>query len=268
VSAVAICTDSSALLPRDVAERLGVIVVPIVVTLDGEPFDEGREPVDRFYDRLSAGAEATTALPSPGEFLAAFERAAQSGAAQVISIHLDARVSGTLHSAELAARDAPLPVTVVDAGTVSFGVGVCVRAAAEAVLAGASVGEVAAIVTRLGRTMRNVFVAPGAPRGRVRHADEWAVLEFSDAQIQQIAACESLDEARDRMVEQVLGPGRLLRTAVGHAAPDAQPAADALATALARSTDVVGVERYRVGPSVGAHTGPSSFGAFWWPAAS
>ena len=40
---------------------------------------------------------------------------------------------------------------------------------------------------------------------------------------------------------------------------------DELAAKLASSAFVGELERYRVGPAVGAHTGPFSFGAFWWP---
>ena len=59
----------------------------------------------------------------------------------MISIHLDERVSGTAGSAEIAAREAPIPVNVVATETVSFGVGICARAAAEALAAGASPGR-------------------------------------------------------------------------------------------------------------------------------
>jgi hypothetical protein len=58
-----------------------------------------------------------------------------------------------------------------------------------------------------------------------------------------------------------------VRAAVGHAAASTDPAADALAGSLASLAQVVGVERYRVSAAVGAHTGPLSFGAFWWPSA-
>jgi hypothetical protein len=51
---------------------------------------------------------------------------------------------------------------------------------------------------------------------------------------------------------------------VGHAGPELEVAADRLAHDLVRE-QVAAVERYRVGPSVGAHTGPDCFGAFWWP---
>ena len=39
-----------------------------------------------------------------------------------------------------------------------------------------------------------------------------------------------------------------------------------LAQRIERSGRAARVERYRVGASVGAHTGPDSFGAFWRPA--
>ena len=50
--------------------------------------------------------------------------------------------------------------------------------------------------------------------------------------------------------------------AVGHASRGVEAAADRLAHDLLRES-VGAVERYRVYPSVGAHTGPDSFGAFW-----
>jgi hypothetical protein len=53
---------------------------------------------------------------------------------------------------------------------------------------------------------------------------------------------------------------------VGHASATTERAADELAAALRALADVELVERYRVGAAVGAHTGPLSFGAFWWPA--
>jgi len=267
MSRIAVCTDSSALLPAELAERLGINVLAIAVTLDDAPFEERTESIDDFYRRLTEGAKVTTSQPSPGDFVHAYAGAAAGGAREALSIHLDARVSGTTRSAELAAAAAPIPVTVVDSGTVSFGVGVCVRVAANAVAAGASARDAAAVVIRRGSRMSNVFVARGGPGGRVPSTPEWAVLTFADGSTQPIAACESLEEAVEALLAQIVAHGGPIRTAVGHAARATEPAADALAAALAGSKDVVEVERYRVGPSVGAHTGPFSFGAFWWPAA-
>ncbi len=114
--------------------------------------------------------------------------------------------------------------------------------------------------------MRNVFVAPGAPGGRVASPADWTVLGFVDGETWPLAACESAAEAVGVMVAQILAASRPIRVAVGHAAAVSKPAADDLAGALADSALVIELERYRVEPSVGAHTGPLSFGAFWWPA--
>jgi fatty acid-binding protein DegV len=264
VNEVAICTDSSALFPVGALDRLGITVVPIAITLDGEPFDAREDAIDDFYARLSEGARATTSQPSPGEFLEAYARIEADGATEVLSIHLDARVSGTLASAELAAREAHVPVTVVDTRTVSFGVGVCVRAAAEAIVSGASARQAAEAVVQVAATLRNAFVAHGGPAARVPDAPAWSVLEFTDGRVDPGDACDTIGEAIDTMASRV-SEERSVRVGVGHAAASTEPAADALALSLGSNSRVVHVERYRVGPAVGAHTGPLSFGAFWWP---
>jgi fatty acid-binding protein DegV len=76
--------------------------------------------------------------------------------------------------------------------------------------------------------------------------------------------CGDAAEAVAALADRVAA-GRLpARAAVGHAASPTEPYADALAETLAASRRVVSVERYRVGPTVGVHTGPLAFGAFWW----
>ena len=267
MSEIGVCTDSSALLPTGVPARLGITVVPIQITVSGNPYGGGEGEIDDFYEQLSAGASVTTSQPSPGALLDAYTNAAAAGAREVLSIHLDARLSGTTASAELAAREALVPVTVVDTKTVSFGVGACVRAAAEAVIAGASATDAVAAARRLSSQLQNVFVAPGAPAGRVGDTEEWSLLEFVDGRAQHLAACGSVWEAIELMTGRIRAAPGPIRAAVGHAGKVVESPADALARSLAGSPLVLEVERYRVGPAVGAHTGPYSFGAFWWPAA-
>jgi len=262
--AAVVCTDSSALLTEHDVTRLGIEVVPIAIVLDGERVPPDLD-TDAFYARLSAGATVATSQPNPAAFAAAYTAAAARGARSVISIHLDERVSGTVASAELAALEAPIPVTVVATETVSFGVGICARAAAEALATGAPPRAVATLARRLGSTVRNVFVAPGAPGGRVSGPEDWTVLLFADGRTRPLATCEGSTHAIQVMAEHVLAAGSPIRAAVGHAAAVAEPAADDLAATLAGSTSVIELERYRVGPAVGAHTGSFSFGVFWWP---
>ena len=263
MSGIAVCTDSSSLLPLDEADKLGVEIVPIAVALDGEPFDERVSTLDGFYDRVSAGARATTSLPSPAHFLAAYGRAAALGADAVISIHLDARASGTVAAAELAARDAEIPVHVVDTRTASFGVALCVRAAVGVAVAGGSADAVVREAARVGASLQNAFVARRSPGGRVPETDSWVLLTFRDGVSSVLSTRASVADAVDALVSCVPPEHGV---AVGHAARDVGAAADDLARALRDAGHTV--ERYRVGAAVGAHTGALSFGMFWWPVAS
>lgn len=263
MSRVAICADSSALFPVGTAERLGVTLVPIGVTLDGEAYRSG--DADDFYARLAAGAIATTSLPSPGVFVDAYRAAAADGAESVLSVHVDTRVSATAASAELAAREVEIPVTIVDSATVSFGLGACVAAAAAAVSSGASAGEAAREARRLGHAMNSIFVTASAPSGRVRADVGWAVLSFRDGVAVPDTVHDSASAATEAMAARVLSEPGSRGAAVGYAAATVLPWADALAALLAADPATDRVERYRVTPPVGAHTGPLSFGAFWWP---
>jgi fatty acid-binding protein DegV len=240
-------------------------VVPVAVTLDGEPFDERTSSLDWFYERMRAGAAATTSQPSPGEFARAYERAASRGARSVLSIHLDSRISGIASSAELAARDASVPVKVVDTRTVSYGVALCVLAAVEAAAAGGLAADAALAATRLGAVLENAFVALASPGGRVPAGASWTIFRFAHGGALRMFECVSLAEVEARLATLALEGEEPLSAAVGHAGRAVEAAANQLAHRLARSERVLAVERYRVGASVGAHTGPDSFGVFWWP---
>lgn len=264
-AAVRLCTDSSAQLPTELADTVDAIVVPVPVSLDGHRFEEGIDlDPDWFYARLVAGAHATTSQPNPARFLQAYEAAADAGAQHVLSVHLGSRASGTVESAQTAARDAPLPVTVVDSGTTSFGVGICVLEAARAIAEGASASEAAARVARLAPRIGNVFVAAGAPGGRVPAASERPVYSFDGGAATRLASAPCDENAVEIMADHIARHGGTPAVAVGHAAAATKASADLLADTLAQA-GVVDVLRYRVGPSIGAHTGPASFGAVWWP---
>lgn len=262
---VALCTDSSSLLSPAAAASLGVEIVPVPVMLDDEPFDDMMSSLDWFYERLRAGATATTSQPSPADFLHAYEHAAARGAQSVVSIHLDERVSGVVSSAETAAQASPIPVTVVDTKTVSYGVAVCVRAAGHAAAKYGSAADAVLAASRLGSRMQNAFVARGSPGGRVPTVGGWMLFRFAEGASSPVWECASEAEAVERISSLVFrNDGQL--AAVGHAGRALEATADRLALRLESADPVLAVERYRVGASVGAHTGADSFGAFWWPA--
>lgn len=241
------------------AAALDVSVVSVPVALDGRQFEGS---VDAFYDRMRAGAAATTSQPSPDAFLAAYENLARQGAERILSLHLDSRVSGVTASAELATSYASIPVTVADLPTVSYGVALCVRAARGALVDGASATQAAATARQLAAELDNVFVARAAPRGRVPATDEWTSFRFAEGKATSVSIHTTVENATEEMARRIAGSDAPDQVAVGHASRDVETAADRLAHDLLRA-GVAPIGRYRVEPSVGAHTGPDSFGAFW-----
>lgn len=126
-----VVTDSTACLPPAVAERAGVIVVPLDVVVDGTRHVEGVDltPAE-LLEAVTRGARVTTSQPPPAAFAEAYARAAALGAREVVSVHLSGDLSGTVRAAQLAATAAPLPVHVVDSRTVGMALGFAVLAAA------------------------------------------------------------------------------------------------------------------------------------------
>jgi DegV family protein with EDD domain len=96
VGKVAIVTDSTATLPKDLVEELGIHVVPVVLVFGGETFRDGVDITpDEVYRRLRSGEGIpTSAAPSVGDFLRVYASAARE-ASGVLSIHMSPRLSST-----------------------------------------------------------------------------------------------------------------------------------------------------------------------------
>jgi DegV family protein with EDD domain len=150
---VAVITDSTAYLPTALAERYGVTVVSLQVSVGGAAGAEDAQVTPDAVARALAERRAavTTSRPAPADFASAYRAAFEAGAEAVLSVHLSSRLSGTCAAAELAAAEVDGPVEVLDSGVIAMGLGFAVIAAAEAADAGgdlAAVTEAARAATR------------------------------------------------------------------------------------------------------------------------
>lgn len=274
---IGLCTDSNAQLPPGLVSRYGVEVVPLTVTVDGQPYEEGVDlHADDFYARFErATPVVTTAGPSPGRFVSAWEALARRGATEILSVHIGSTISGTVNSARLASQVSPVPVRIVDTGTASFAVSLCLWEGAEAVAAGASLDDAAEAAERVSATVGNVFVVGviDVARAGGRLADDVPapgagdipVLTLSGGVMQQVERCSDLDQAARAMAGFVLGRGPSLRVGVGLSDQGTAPLVEALEDLLRAAPEVEELVRYRIGPSVGAHTGPGTVGTMFAP---
>jgi DegV family protein with EDD domain len=270
---IALVTDSNAQLPDELRDRYRVRVVPLTIVVDGEDRLEGVDlDPDEFYDRLSGGAQVSTAAPSPGRFAEAYTEAASAGASEILSIHIGSNTSATVSAAQLAVGMSPVPVEIVDTGTASFPIACCVWAAALAIERGADVRAAADAARAVAETIGNVFIVGALDLARrggrlaADVADEGVpVLALAGGTMEVVGQARDVEDAVDAMAasfEQFAG-GRPMRVGVGHARAEA--IADELEARLRARPEVVDLVRYFVGPSVGAHSGPGTVGAVFFP---
>ncbi len=148
---VKIVTDSAADIPREIATKLGISVVPLTVAFGNEVYRDGIDlSPDEFFYKLTHSKELPkTAHPSVASFIETYRSLAKDGA-KIISIHLSRKLSGTCQAAMLA-RDSVMKnchVEVVDSMAVSMGIGLTVISAARAIKEGAAFNKVLEIVNQ------------------------------------------------------------------------------------------------------------------------
>jgi len=142
---VKIVTDSSADLPPQLAQQLGITVVPLYVRFGSEVYRERVDiSDDEFYQRLLHGpTHPVTIQPSPQDFVNAYQELSPE-ADGIVSIHISSKLSGTCNSALQGKEmtDKGCPIEVVDSQLVSVSLGLISMAAATVAKTGADLQRV------------------------------------------------------------------------------------------------------------------------------
>ena len=142
---IKIVTDSTCDLPQSVIEQLSITVVPLFINFGDQGYRDGVD-ISRadFYGRLpQSNPLPTTAAPGHEVFKQAYDRLAQDGATEILSIHISESLSGTLNVAKVAAQDTTSTrVTAFDSRQLSLGTGFVVEEAARAARDGCSLAEI------------------------------------------------------------------------------------------------------------------------------
>lgn len=279
-SRVGVVTDSTAYLPSDAASGAGVVVVPLEVVVGGVPHPEPEVSGSDLVEALRRRTPVTTSRPAPTALLAAYRRLADEGATEVVSVHLSGQMSGTCAGARLAARNAPVPVHVVDSRSLAMGLGLTVLAAARAAADGLGGEAVAQVAREHADRVRMWFYVD-----TLEHLRRGGRIGAAQALLGSALAVKPLLELVDGSVEpfeRVRTAGRALArlAEVAAAATDGAPVevvvhhlanrerADELAALVGAALPAAGaIPVLEVGAVVGAHVGPGTVGLVVAPAA-
>ncbi|GAA3395739.1 DegV family protein [Streptomyces roseoviridis] len=267
---VAIVTDSTAYLPPEAMERHAITAVPLTVVIGDRALEEGTEISARsLAEALQKRRSVTTSRPAPEVFAETYRAAAEAGAQGIVSLHLSAEVSGTYDAAVLAARDAPVPVRVVDTRMMGMALGFCALAAAEVAEAGGSVDEAAAAAEKRASNTSAFFYVDTLDYlrrgGRIGAAQALfgsalavkPLLELDGGRIELREKVRTASKAIARLEEIAVeraGAGPV-DVAVHHLCAPERAAALA-ERLLARLPDLGELQVTEVGAVIGAHTGP------------
>jgi DegV family protein with EDD domain len=146
---IKIVTDSTCDLPEATVAEYGITVVPLYINFGDQSYLDGVElSRQEFYKRLpDCDPLPTTAAPGPEVFRQTYERLADEGASEVLSIHISISLSATVDVARLGAKETDaVPVTVLDSRQLSLGTGFLVLAAAKAAAEGRSMDEIISLL--------------------------------------------------------------------------------------------------------------------------
>ena len=271
----ALVTDSTAYLSSDLVEAHGIGVVPLHVVVGGKEHREGVDiGADELAEALRAFRPVSTSRPAPQAFLDLYRRLAEEGTDEIVSVHISADMSSTIGSAQLAAQQSPVPVTVIDSRSMGMAMGYAVLAGAEAASGGGSAGDVASVVEARCRAATVVFYVDTLEHlrrgGRIGKANALLgsalaikpILGLRDGSIVPLERVRTSSRAiarlEDLAVEAATGSGAdSVDVAVHHldSAERAEKLAERLRPRVHGLADLSVVE---LGAVVGAHVGPGT----------
>jgi DegV family protein with EDD domain len=274
---VAVVTDSTQYLPRELADARGIHQISLYVGWHGQPERElEMDGFDDFYARLRTDPDLpTTSQPSIGDFLAVWEPLLEEGR-DLVSIHLAGGISGTCEAARqahglLEERGLAERVRVIDSETACGGTGLLALAAAAAARAGADLDVVAERVRAARRALQIWFCLDTLEYlrrgGRVGKAQAWLggtlrikpILSM-EHEIVPVERVRTAGRAFERMVSYAL--------ALHEAGSDgwvvqhiqAKEQAERLIERCREIFDSEPVFTSEVGPVIGTYTGPGLIG--------
>ncbi len=272
---VHIITDTTAGLPRDLTDRLGIPVLPQLVIFGEQTYrDDSELDTPTFLHKLRASAALPkTAAPPPANYQPIFEKLILDGET-ILCIHPSAKISGTVRSATVAAQDYPqADIRLFDSQTVAGNLGSMVLVAAEMARAGKSAEVIIAHLETLIARQRTYFLIDTLEYlqkgGRIGGARALLgellqvkpILTLREGQVEPYAQERTKKRALLRLEEIVREEcprspdSRLCVMQV-----EAQQAAEELAGRLKALTGLEQIPIYEIPPAIVVHAGPQALG--------
>lgn len=268
---IRIVTDSAADLPSQLAEELGITIVPLYVRFGEKVYRDGVNiSEDEFYQRLeNTPVHPSTIQPGPQDFLEVYRKLSPD-ADGIVSIHISGKLSGTCNSALMAKGmlETECPIEVIDSEVLTMSMGLLAIVAANMAKAGESLDKIVEAVKQdipkihllaLFDTLKYLLLG-----GRIGKAKALLgsilnvkpMLSLKDGEVVPAGQVRTRAKGIDKLFDFVKNAENIQDLAVAYSTtPDeAQNLAERIGSIFDREKIVIA----RVGPTLGVHMGPGA----------
>ncbi|MBN1136020.1 MAG: DegV family protein [Anaerolineae bacterium] len=272
---VRVVTDSTADIPLEITEELGITVVPSYIAFGSETYQDGIDLTkQQFYDKLIASRVIpTTAAPPIGAYEKVFSHLAEE-ADEIISLQLVSRLSALYSLAVIAAHNVSqamgVRIEVVDTGQITMGYGWMAVAAAEAARRGETLDQITALVEGMKPRARVLAILDTLEYVYRGGRTNWAtavigtllrfkpIVEVRLGQVDLVERTRTIERSLDRLIERIQAMGQPERAIVLHT--NAPTLADRLAKRLQAIYPEWEPLIGQAGVTIASHAGPGAVG--------
>ncbi|MDS1030845.1 DegV family protein [Bacillota bacterium LX-D] len=275
---VKIVTDSASDLPPEIAQKLNMTIVPLLVNLEGIIYQDRIDISPKeFYHKISReNIIPTTSQVGPQDFYNCFKQLVEAGH-QVLVISFSSRLSGTYQSALLAKDMLQTDlIEVVDTKCASIGQGLIALEAAQLAQSGAPLAEIKSRVRYMAEKMEHIFVVGSLDMlkkgGRINSAQAVIggllnikpILQFNEGAIEPLTKARGWKKALETMVKIMAERGHNLeQQRIGISHSNCPEIAEQLKGIVAEKFGVRDFFISEIGPVIGSHVGQETLALFF-----
>ncbi|GGO28143.1 DegV family protein [Deinococcus humi] len=278
---IAVLTDSTCDLPIEEARKLGIHIIPLTVHMqERELLDWQEIDPDAVYSHMKAGGTASTTPVAVAAFAARYRELLDTHD-EVVSIHLSGKLSETVNHARRAVSllNMERRIHVVDSGLASTPLAEAALAARTALLSGADPASAVRAAEAVCTQIHAEFSVPSLEYlrrgGRMGRTQAFfgnmlglrPILGFEGGELKALRRCKVDNAIPDMLsgVREHFGDQPLCISVI-HAGRDSGRM-QALRHAVTTSgLNVKQARMHLMGPVIGAHVGPGTFGFMARPA--
>ncbi len=282
---VAVVTESSACVPKEVVKQYGIHILPLILIFEDRSYRDGVDiTAQEFYELLKKAKKVpTTSSPSPGEYLEVFREVAKQ-ASGILCITLPPHLSMAFDSAtqarEIAREVLPqVNINVFPSRSPALGQGFIAQAAARAADSGKDLSQVIQAAQDMMDRVNAIamldtlyYLAKG---GRIPKAAAWAGSLFkikpildATGDVRLLERCRTRKRAMQRLlyIMRERSGGKPICVNLMHAGVPEE--AERLKADILSQFDCLEFYVTDFTPVIGTHTGPGSIGLSFYTADS